>query len=96
MKAKTPKVDHAHKHDHCKHANLKFCVQCNRPHCLDCGTEWNQYTTYFQPTYTYLGGTMAGQSTATLLTNAQASGAGSINAQNNASSVTATSTCLHN
>lgn len=40
---------HAHKHDHCKHEKLKFCAQCNRPHCLDCGTEWIGVS---QPYYT--------------------------------------------
>lgn len=29
-----------HKHDHCEHAKLKFCLHCQKPYCLDCGEEW--------------------------------------------------------
>jgi hypothetical protein len=50
---------HIHKHDHCQHARLRYCQQCNKPYCLDCGAEWNLYTTYsyysnpiIYPTYT--------------------------------------------
>lgn len=42
-----------HKHDHCKHEKLKFCAQCNRPHCLACGTEWAASSwAYTVPYYT--------------------------------------------
>lgn len=68
-------VDHAHKHDHCKHDRLKFCAQCNKPHCLECGQEWNQYG-WNQPVYTYFTDVRNGQSaysTGTILNKSLAS-----------------------
>lgn len=62
------RASHAHKHDHCKHEKLKFCAQCNRPHCLQCGTEWN--STYVMPFY--LTGT---NTTSANVSNVQASSA---------------------
>lgn len=51
--------NHTHKHEHCRHERLKFCLNCNMPHCLDCGEEWNKerivyqyYPVYQQPVYT--------------------------------------------
>lgn len=56
---------HTHKHEHCKHERMKFCLHCNTPYCLDCGEEWNKerivyqfappiYTTpIYQPPYTW-------------------------------------------
>lgn len=35
-------MKHEHKHDHCQHPHVKYCRQCDKPHCLDCGMEWNK------------------------------------------------------
>ena len=29
------------RHNHCKHAAMKFCATCDKPYCDDCGQEWN-------------------------------------------------------
>ena len=50
-------MKHDHKHNHCQHENLKFCVTCDKPHCLDCGQEWNltQYVIrYEQPIFPFI------------------------------------------
>lgn len=39
----TKKQQFAHKHDHCEHEHVKYCRQCDKPHCLDCGFEWNKF-----------------------------------------------------
>lgn len=53
---------HHHCHD-CKHEDIKFCPQCQKPYCVDCGREWTDPCmrnhsdwTYIHPwTYTTCG-----------------------------------------
>lgn len=45
---------HKHHHCECQHERIKFCKQCHRPYCLDCGQEWyahSWYYTWTTPTY---------------------------------------------
>lgn len=48
---------HNHKHEHCLHANLKYCSVCNIAYCTDCGHEFGrtnfQKYSWFEKNGTY-------------------------------------------
>lgn len=41
------KTNHNHQHNHCRHPEVKYCVDCQRPYCTKCGKEW------FSTSYSY-------------------------------------------
>jgi hypothetical protein len=45
---------HDHKHEHCKHEQVKYCQHCDVAYCRDCGHEWNDRPKgYWYPTTWY-------------------------------------------
>lgn len=42
-----------HKHDHCKHENLKYCEHCKVVHCLDCEQEFPEKQIVIQEKIVY-------------------------------------------
>lgn len=90
---KDMQTKHAHKHDHCKHERLKFCSQCNVPHCLDCGYEWKSVTYTVAPnTSPFYSAPFWNSGTATLTCSDVVPPA---NATSGYSQVLASSNCLH-